>query len=184
MADERVYVIPLREEARKSPRNMKANRSMNGIRRFVSRHAKVQDVKVSEKINQAIWSSGRQKTPGKIKVRVRVDDGVAYVKAMDEMFIEKAAKREKKIETDKVVSEPALKEGNKPPSGNVAENVPEEKPAARKSGAEKKPVHGKQTDVEEQPSKPENKKAKAEGPSQETPKSSESAHEKTEGASK
>ena len=158
MADERVYVIPLRGEARKSPRDQRANRTINGIRKFVSRHSKVKDVKVSEKINQAIWSSSRQKPPGKVKVRVRVDDGVAYVKAMDEMFVEKA-KREKKIEADKAVSEPEVKEGA------------EEKPSSKKAEAKNEPAQKKEPPVK----KPKPEASKSEKADQ---------HEKTEGASK
>jgi ribosomal protein L31E len=107
--DEKVYIIPLREEARKSPRNKRAKRAINTIRRFLAKHTKIEKVSISGKINETIWASGRHGYPKDVKVRVKIIDGVAVTKAMDEMFIEKA-KEEKKPVVDKAVSEPEVAE--------------------------------------------------------------------------
>jgi ribosomal protein L31E len=107
--DEKVYVIPLRGEAMKSARNKRAKRAINTIRRFLAKHMKIEKVSISGKINESIWASGRHGYPKDVKVRVKIIDGVAVTKAMDEMFIEKA-KGEKKPVVDKVVSEPEVPE--------------------------------------------------------------------------
>jgi ribosomal protein L31E len=149
MADEKVYVIPLKAEVLKSARDKRTKRAVNTIRRFLVKHTKAKKVSISQKINEAIWKHSRQKPPNVIKLRVKIQDGVAVTRAMDEMFIEKAKEEPKSIKelVDKVQSEP---------------KVPDEAPAK----GEPKDLKDL---VKEADSKPAKKKAKA-GSKHETPK--------------
>ena len=78
---ERIYVIPLRG-AKHGPSSKAAPRAIKTIRKFLSRHMKVDTEKIwiDESVNHAIWSRGKYKIPSKIRVRaVRFDDGVVEV---------------------------------------------------------------------------------------------------------
>jgi len=65
---ERVYVIPLRR-AKYAPRTDRARRATNVLRSFLSRHMKSGDIKISNDLNEYIWSHGMQNIPSKVRVK-------------------------------------------------------------------------------------------------------------------
>jgi len=86
---ERLYVIPLRD-AYEASRTRRAKRVINIIRKFAQRHMKGEEVKISEGVNQLVWSRGAEKPPRKITVLMRKDkNGVIQV-----MLPEEAGKTE------------------------------------------------------------------------------------------
>lgn len=165
--EERVYVIPLRSSVSKAARDKRTGKAVRTVRDFLIRHTGAERVNVSQKINQTLWKSSRQRPPKSIQVRVRVDDGTAIVKTMNEMFIEKAKEEPKgRLEQlrDKVTSQP-----------KVPDNVP------GKKGPEKEKEEAKEKPAEKKIEKPEKEAAPKQKPKSVSVK--ENKNEKTEKAS-
>lgn len=77
---ERVYIVPLWRSWVRKRGIRRAKKAVNYLRRFISRHMKTPDVKISEEVNRYIWRNGIRNPPRRIKVRVLLgDDQVAYV---------------------------------------------------------------------------------------------------------
>jgi len=76
---ERIYTVPLRD-AYEASRKRRAKKAINILRKFAQRHMKAEDVRISEGVNQLIWSRGAEKPPKKITVLMRKDkDGIVRV---------------------------------------------------------------------------------------------------------
>lgn len=81
---EREYVIPLRD-AYETSRRRRAKRAINLIREFAERHMKAEEVKLSQGVNQLVWSRGMEKPPRRVKVVMRKDrEGVVEVMLPEE----------------------------------------------------------------------------------------------------
>ncbi len=81
IVEERVYSIPL-GKAWIAPRRKITPKAVRIIKSFVSKHMKVDgdSVKISNDVNEKIWSRGIEKPPRKIRVRVTKNaDGVVTV---------------------------------------------------------------------------------------------------------
>ena len=96
---ERIYNIPLRKEAMKAPRYMRANKAIRVVRAFLQRHMKSQSVKLGPYINSKILEHGRKNIPHHIQVKA-VKDKDNLVKAelataKDMSFIKPRAEEEK-----------------------------------------------------------------------------------------
>jgi large subunit ribosomal protein L31e len=90
---DRVYTIPLRKAWIGAPAGKKANMTVNGIKRFITKHTKAGDVRVSMKLNSLVWKRGINKPPAKVKVKVSIKDGVATARLPDEIVIKKKEKK-------------------------------------------------------------------------------------------
>jgi len=127
---ERTYIIPLRREFIKTAKYKRSKRAVSEVRRFLQRHMKSDNVKISNNINLEIWKHGIKNPPGKIKVNVTKDDS-GLVKA--ELFGVKPKVEEKKE---------AVKEEKK-------ETVEEKKEVVKKEKTEKKVKAPKKVKKEE-----------------------------------
>lgn len=79
---ERVYSIRLKHKMKRYPRWLRAKKAIRYIRRFLSRHMKVDPdkIKIDPSVNEKIWERGAQKPPSKIRLRaVKFEDGVVEV---------------------------------------------------------------------------------------------------------
>jgi len=79
---ERVYIVPLSASKHCPPDHYRARHAINTIRKFISRHMKVDYDKVwiDPKLNEAIWARGAKHIPSKIKVKaIRFEDGLVEV---------------------------------------------------------------------------------------------------------
>ena len=100
---ERIYNVPL-SDAYLTTRVKATRRAITILRNFIKRHAKVEEenIKVSNKLNQYIWSRGRKKPPRHVKIKVIKDNGIAKAYLHDEKIEEKkpveTKKEEKKAE--------------------------------------------------------------------------------------
>jgi large subunit ribosomal protein L31e len=142
MESERLYTIPLREESMKSPRVKRANRAVHTIQSFLQRHMKSDTVKVSQKVNEAVWVRGIHRPPQKIKLKARKEDGIVYAMLPDETF-----EMKKKEEKPKEEAKSALQKK----AEELSEKLKKEKEAKESKPAET----GKQ---EKEPKKEEKKK--------------------------
>ncbi len=84
--DERLYTIPLRGEAMKSPRVKRANRAVKTIQTFLQRHMKSDEIRISQKLNETVWVRGVHKPPQKIKLKAMKKEGIVYAMLPDETF--------------------------------------------------------------------------------------------------
>ena len=77
MAKTEKYTIPLRRDFVKVPRYKKANRAIRTIKQFLTKHTKLEDVRIGKKLNEYIWENGIKNPPGKVTVTLNyLDDHV------------------------------------------------------------------------------------------------------------
>ena len=94
--EDKVVIIPLRHQSRKSAKNMRKNRAIREIRAFLARHMRTEPSKVSisQQLNEFLWKGGLHNTPPKIKVRVSTDEeGKVSARLMDEKEKPKTQKK-------------------------------------------------------------------------------------------
>ncbi|HHI00921.1 MAG: 50S ribosomal protein L31e [Thermotogae bacterium] len=74
MAEERIYVIPIRKIKKIVPRWKRAPRAARFVREFVARHTKADEVIIGTDVNEKIWERGIEKPPSKLRVKVTVEE--------------------------------------------------------------------------------------------------------------
>jgi len=72
IVDEKFYTINLKD-VWKAPRIKRAPKAVKIVKDFVKRRMKVDDVKISNAVNEAIWKRSIKKPPRKIKIRAVKD---------------------------------------------------------------------------------------------------------------
>ena len=96
MATERTYIIPLRKEWLKVPKHKRAKKAVTGIKDFLKKHMKSENIKIGRNLNLKIWEKGIKNPPHKIKITaVKEDDGTVKVELFGNKY------EEVKIETKK-----------------------------------------------------------------------------------
>lgn len=93
---DRVYTINLRRSWLEAPRSKRANDAIKKIQKFVSKHTKSKEVKISKGVNELIFKRGFSKPPGKITVEVKGDRENVQVKMIGEIIIKKEEKKASK----------------------------------------------------------------------------------------
>lgn len=73
MAEERIYIIPLRREFLKAPNYKRSKKAISAIRTFLIRHMKAEEVKIGKYLNLEIFKHGRKNPPSRIKVKAVKD---------------------------------------------------------------------------------------------------------------
>ena len=91
--EERIYNIPLRSVWLKQTRIQRTNRAVSHIRAFLLRHMHAEKVKVSQPLNEFLWRRGVKKPPAYVKVKVKLEDGVATARLPEEKEIEKVKEK-------------------------------------------------------------------------------------------
>ncbi len=106
---ERVYTIPIAKDWLKVPVYKRAKKSIIGVRNFLTRHMKSEDIRLGKALNEAIWVHGMKNPPRKVKVNVTKDDkGVVRAELFGTALEQKAeAKAEQKTEAKETKQEKA-----------------------------------------------------------------------------
>ncbi len=87
--EERIYIVPLWRSWISGRGYRRAKKAVRYLRKFVSRHMRSDDIKISPKVNEIIWRNGIRNPPRKIKIRVVLgSDQVVYVMPAEEMLDE------------------------------------------------------------------------------------------------
>lgn len=74
VALERTYTIPLRREWLKVQRYKRAKKAVAGVREFLQRHMKSEDVRLGLYLNLELWKHGIRNPPSRVRVTVVKDD--------------------------------------------------------------------------------------------------------------
>ncbi|MCD6139362.1 MAG: 50S ribosomal protein L31e [Thermococcus sp.] len=74
MAEERVYVIPIRKIMKIVPRWKRAPRAARYVKEFIARHTKADEVIMGTDVNEKIWERGIEKPPSKLRVKVTIEE--------------------------------------------------------------------------------------------------------------
>ncbi len=104
---ERIYVIPLKKKY--FPASKAAPSAVKRVKQYINHHMKVDesDIWIDESLNNAIWSKGKYKMPGKIRVKaVRFEDGVVEV-YLPELEFEKS--RRELLQEERAKKTPILR---------------------------------------------------------------------------
>jgi len=152
---ERIYTIPLRREWLKEPRSKRSKRARGEVEKFLRKHTKSKEIKLSSGVNELLFSRGFKKPPGKIKVEVKGNfesvqaklpgeviekegkkkTGIAGLK---ERFI-KTEKEERKEESKKKIEEKAKETTSEGEAKETAEMVKKGEKTEEKKETEGKP---------------------------------------------
>jgi large subunit ribosomal protein L31e len=94
MTEYRRYIIPLRKAFETAPHTKRAPKAIKVLREFVKRHSKMEEVIISNKVNEFIWKHGIRNIPRKVEVIVSIDKNLnkAFVYLPEEL--EKVAENE------------------------------------------------------------------------------------------
>ncbi len=98
MAEEKIFIINLRREFSKKPLYRRAKKAVTAVKEFISKHLKVEEVKIGKHLNKKIWERGKRKPLPKVKVKAIVENNVAYVELPEFEFDRAKPKEEKKGE--------------------------------------------------------------------------------------
>ncbi len=76
---ERIYTVPL-WRAWVTPRYRRTERVINLLKEFAARHMKSKEVKISEELNEMLWSRGIRNPPRRVTVKMVKDkDGLVTI---------------------------------------------------------------------------------------------------------
>ncbi|MBS3171921.1 60S ribosomal protein L31 [Candidatus Woesearchaeota archaeon] len=133
---ERIYNVPLRKEAMKVPKYVRAAKASRALREFLVKHMKSENVKIGRYLNQAILKNGRKNVPHHVLVKT-IKDKTGIVKAelvgapeekIPEKPVKEVAKKEEvRALMDKVDSEAVKKEQQEEEKKKVLEQPTTEK---------------------------------------------------------
>ena len=85
IVEERFYTVPL-GRVWISPRQKRSPKAIRVLRAFVVKHMKVEEdsVRITNDVNEKVWSRGIEKPPRKIRVRVTKDsEGIVTVRPVE-----------------------------------------------------------------------------------------------------
>lgn len=149
MPEEKVFNIPLRE-AFVLQRSKRARNASKIVREFLVKHTKTENINIGKSINDAIWKSGIQNPPRKVRVHTIKEEDIVYAELLgveiktpskEELKKKKEKKKEKKEkikeerkERRKKTIQEEIKEETK---GKVPETPKEEKPTPEAKTEEK-----------------------------------------------
>jgi large subunit ribosomal protein L31e len=128
---EKIYTIPLREAYKKSERK-RSPYAMRAIREYLLLHTRANEVKLGEKLNEAVWARGIKKPARSVRVHVIKDGGVAKAELVGYEFrdFKAAPKTEKKGAREKLMDRLGPKAAQKEKEDKLAEG--KAKPEAAK----------------------------------------------------
>ena len=104
----RVYTVPLKKAWRRK-KSRRAEAAMKFLRKFIARHMKTKEenVKIDNKVNEAVWAKSINNPPRRIRVKAeKYDDGTVVVslfegeKPKEKEEKTRKSRRSKKSETE------------------------------------------------------------------------------------
>ncbi|MBI4981502.1 60S ribosomal protein L31 [Candidatus Woesearchaeota archaeon] len=71
---ERTYNVPLRKQYQKAPNWKRTERAVNGLKAFLKRHLKSENIKIGTKLNEELWKHGIKNPPHHVKIIASRDE--------------------------------------------------------------------------------------------------------------
>jgi large subunit ribosomal protein L31e len=71
--ESRTYIVPLRKGYANTPNWRRSKKAVDILRQFIVRHTKVENVKLSNWVNEEVWKDGGKNPPHKIEVKVKIE---------------------------------------------------------------------------------------------------------------
>ncbi len=147
---ERIYTIPLKRETNKVAYYKRAKKAVKAIKVFLAKHMKVENrdikkIKLSDNINQAIWSRSIKNPPQKITVKAIKDkEGIVKTEfvGLPKKFKSEEAKIKKLMEKKERKAKEAKEKVKKKGTEKIAKDKLEEnkeKVEQKEKPEEKKP---------------------------------------------
>ena len=94
---ERTYNVPLRRQWLKVQRHYRAKKAVRGLREFLVRHMKSENIKIGPYLNEFVWANSMKNPPHHVKVQVRKhDDGLVLAELEGKQMFTPKKKEEKK----------------------------------------------------------------------------------------
>lgn len=142
--ESRNYIVPLRKGWLKVPRWRRSKRAVAELKKFLERHTKADEIKLSNWINELIWAHGGKNPPAKIAIKVELKEEEIGKTKKEKIKVAYAdlqvlTKRAERIEdkAKKTKAERDKKKSLKEKAEEAIKGVTEKKPAAEESKAEK-----------------------------------------------
>lgn len=86
--EKEIHTVGLGEVRKVAPRN-RASKGMKLLKEYVRTHTGIEDVSVSNAVNEALWSEGASNPPRSIDIQIAVEESTAYIEMSElEMEIE------------------------------------------------------------------------------------------------
>jgi large subunit ribosomal protein L31e len=183
---EKIYVIPLKRKGFKS--SMAAPIAVKRVKQFLTKHMKVEakDIWMDDSLNDALWTHGKYRMPGKIRVKaVKFDDGVveAYLPELEFKKSRRELLKEEKEKKEPILikeeTEPGEESGeisgtedyevSPTADGEVKIKKKKDTKAKEETGEKEKKQPEKASEKKEKPS---DKKEKTEKPKEKPPRKS------------
>lgn len=110
---EDIHNIPLRKEWLKAPEYRRAKKAIVGIRKYMEKHYRNQEIKIGKYLNLEIWGRGNRNPPPYVTVKVIKDKDFIRVELPNAPVEEVAKKEEKKGLLGKLKEKVTTKEKDK-----------------------------------------------------------------------
>ncbi len=69
-----IFVVPINKIKKRVPRWKRAPRAVRFVREWIARHTKADEVIIGADVNEKIWERGAEKPPGRLRVKVLVEE--------------------------------------------------------------------------------------------------------------
>lgn len=111
--EERIYVIPLRRIFLGFPKYKRANKALRGVREYLEKHLKSDNIKIGKGLNEEIWKHGIKDPPHHVKVVAKKDkEGLVTAELFG--YVDRKAKRaEEKLKKKVAKLKPTKNEDKK-----------------------------------------------------------------------
>lgn len=113
---EDIHNIPLRKEWLKAPSYRRSKKAIAGIKNYLKKHYRNQQVKIGKYLNLLIWSRGNKNPPAHVTVKVTKEKDFIKVELPDAPIEEKPKEKKKGLATkikEKVIGEKPKEEEKK-----------------------------------------------------------------------
>lgn len=149
---ERSYNIPLRRTFQRAPSYKRTNRAVKGVKEFLQRHMKSDNVKLGKYLNLKLWERGIRNPPHHIKVNAIKDDkGVVRAELVgkeielekpkekkEEGMAEKLGIKKEEETPEKNTYKPKTEEDSKSGEEETAQETPQEEKAQKTDSVDEK----------------------------------------------
>jgi large subunit ribosomal protein L31e len=170
---ERIYIIPLKNKGLKSSKA--APTAVKRVKQYLTKHMKVEkkNIWIDDSLNNALWSHGKYKTAGKIRIKaVKFDDGIveAYLPELEFKKSRRELLKEEKEKKEPILRREEVEEGEGEVGGAEDYDIAPTADGEVKIKKKKAPKKKQEKEPGADKKKPKKEETKKEKPKKEKPK--------------